>query len=283
MNCRLCGSAGISVLFQTTKEERVYTIVYCSACHVLQTLEHYENVSPDYTNLSREEIDEGRVWCQGAHKSPAFLQWAKSLEKLQFNNAGPVRLMDVGCGTGGFLRFASTFGMTVYGFDASKAQVEFAQRDLPTVRHATSPSEYVTSLGDKEIRFDLATMWDVLEHLRCPAEFLASLRQTLRPGGMLFVSTPNGKAMLWKRKIFSIFDPDWDRKWIPWEHVNYFSLRSLDSYLRRAGYEVLLTGAVACYPRPLSPFELLRRFGFSILRNIPSLAPQIFAWARCPA
>jgi SAM-dependent methyltransferase len=283
MNCRLCGTSRVSVVFKMTQAGQVYTIVDCAACQVLQTLEQHERVSPDYLGLTREEIDGGRVWCQGAHKSPAFLQWAKSFEKLGCKNAGPLRLMDIGCGTGGFLRFARAYGMEVYGFDASEAQAEFAKREHPNVRQAASPSEYVASLGDPEIRFDLATLWDVLEHLRCPAEYLASLRRILKPGGMLYVSTPNGRAMLWKHKVFSIFDPEWGRKWVPWEHVFYFSMPSLISYLRRAGFDVVRTGAVACYPRPLSPFELLRRVGFAFLGNVPSLAPQIYAWARCPS
>ena len=130
------------------------------------------------------------------------------------------------------------------------------------------------------MQFDLVTLWDVLEHLRSPLEFLSTVKESLKSAGLLYVSVPNGKAMLWKRRIYSLLRKPADYDWLPWEHVYYFSIRSLKNYFVKLGFEVLQTGAVVCYPRPISPFELVRRLGFRALSLVPSQAPQIYVWAR---
>jgi cyclopropane fatty-acyl-phospholipid synthase-like methyltransferase len=187
-------------------------------------------------------------------------------------------LLDIGCGTGGFLAFARDAGYEVFGFDASLAQVQEAASHFPTVRCATSTDAYLDLLGQPKRRFDVVTLWDVLEHIREPGVFLDNLRKVLAPGGVVFASVPNGRAMLWKKHIYRALGRSIEDAWIPWEHVFYYSPRSLDVLASSVGMQVTKWGAVPCYPRPLSTFEVLRRAGFLALRLVPGYAPQIYAW-----
>ena len=257
-------------------------MIECRACEVLQTVDHHEDVSPDYVHLKKENIDGDRLWCQGDHKRQAFKRWATQVEFLKNHSVERLRLLDIGCGTGGFLKYAQGLGMETFGFDASRAQVEYAKKEFPNVRCAYIPSEYIRVLGMTGLRFDVVTMWDVLEHVRNPLEFLRDVHDILRPGGLFFASIPNGKAMLWKRRIQSLLGVCRDPDWAPWEHVFYYTMKSLNDYVRMAGFQVLKSGAVACYPRPLSIFEVVRRFAFLCLRTVPSHAPQIYMWAQAP-
>ena len=280
LQCRICDSSGLRVALEMRHEGREYTVVRCSACGTLQALEHYESVSPDYAHLSSESIDRDRLWCQGEHKRPAFAQWLEQARQLLGGDPNGKNVLDVGCGTGGFLEFARANGFDVYGFDASAAQAAFARERFNTVRHAASALEYLGKLERGELRFDLITLWDVIEHLRDPIPFVEGLSQALTPDGLLFVSTPNATAMLWKSWVNKAFHRGADFGWAPWEHVFYYSRHSLVMVQARAGLVAILDGAVACYPRRLSAFEAGRRFGFSVLRFVPWLAPQIFSWAR---
>lgn len=251
-------------------------------CDVLQTLEHYDSISPDYVNLLDEKIDENRIWCQGEHKLPAFDQWVAQAKHFSHNKRGFVRLLDIGCGTGGFLHYARDHGFEVYGFDSSQAQIDYASRDLQNLRKAFHPVEYLEFLGAPDLRFDMVTLWDVLEHIRNPLESLCSIRSILNPNGLLFVSVPNGRAMLWKRKVYTVIGKRDDALWVPWEHAYYYSAKSLPAYLTKAGFTILKIGAVACYPRPISFFELIRRIGFKVTSYLPALSPQIYIWAQTP-
>jgi len=280
--CRLCGSGETRFLFALEHEGMRHTVLECRACDVLQTMEHYQDVSPDYVDLGTESVDRDRLWCQGVHKEPAFEHWYLHTEKFLNTNNSSKKLLDIGCGTGGFLRFARSRGIEVFGFDASRAQVAHAKKEMENVRCAVTPEEYLEVLERKDLQFDLVTMWDVLEHVRKPIDFLISIRRLIRPGGCLFISIPNGRAMFWKQKVYMILGRDIQQAWVPWEHVFYYSPRSLGEYLGKTGFHLLKIGSVPCYPRPLSTFEVMRRVGFACLRPFPSWAPQIFAWARVP-
>ncbi|MEW6107754.1 MAG: class I SAM-dependent methyltransferase [Nitrospirota bacterium] len=247
---------------------------------MLQTVEHYEMFSPDYINLADEKINEERIWCQGEHKLPAFKQWSFEVRHLLAKSQKSFLLLDVGCGTGGFLRYAKDRGFDVYGFDSSQAQIDYARKKLPNVRKAVSPIEYLKTLGRTDLRFDIVTLWDVLEHIREPLKFLESVRSVLKPDGLLFVSVPNGRAMLWKQQLYSLFGKKDYSAWVPWEHVFYYSPQSLSTYLMKVGFHVMKTGAVCCYTRPLSLFELIRRMGFKAASYFPSLSPQIYVWSQ---
>jgi 2-polyprenyl-3-methyl-5-hydroxy-6-metoxy-1,4-benzoquinol methylase len=277
--CRLCGSKRVSPLFREAHDGMTYHIAYCPNCDLVQTLGHLDAVSPTYVDLVESDIDKGRLWCQGEHKLPAFRQWRKLMNKyLEPNTSRKANLLDIGCGTGGFLRFAKEYGFEPYGFDASQAQVDYACKELSHVRKAFMPQDYLNDLNRMDLKFQVVTLWDVLEHIRSPLDFLSQLRLILDKKGLLFVSVPNGGAIRWKQWVGHLRGKE--PELIPWEHVFYYTPRSLRLYLERAGFQLLDVGTVVCYPRPLSPFEIIRRIGFLLIRFAPRWAPQIYAIAR---
>ncbi len=277
--CRLCGSPSVEEVTSEEHDLRMYHLVFCSNCDLIQTVEHYSELSPDYVDLDTSALDEGRLWCQGVHKVRAFNQWLAYASR--FATKPGQRLLDVGCGTGGFLTFASANGFLAYGFDASRAQAEYASNFFPEVRHASSLQAYLELLDQPGLKFDCITLWDVFEHIRNPVPFLQQLAEALEPRGHLFISVPNGRAIPWKIRIHRLLNRPLDLA--PWEHVFYHSIRSLHKCAEVSSLESVHCGAVDCYPRPLSLFELCRRTGFLLLRAVPNLSPQIFIWAKKPS
>ena len=281
--CRICGEGGTKKVLEIGHEGRAYTVVRCRRCGTIQTVEFHAPVSPDYVGLTESDIDDERLWCQGAHKVPAFRRWSAHARSLLARPLEGCRLLDAGCGTGGFLSFAQSLGLSVYGYDASRAQAEFAARTFASVRLANDPIGYLEALGERDLRFDIVTLWDVLEHVRQPFELLLQLRGVLRPGGLIFVSVPNASAMRWKAVVHRLRGLPKGFGWVPWEHVFYYSPASLALLHRNAGFVVERAGAVACYPRPLSAHEVLRRIGFAAMTLTPAIAPQVFLWSRTTA
>ncbi len=274
--CRLCGSPQVEEVISEEHDSRTYHVVRCPLCDLIQTAEHYAELSPDYVDLEDSALDQDRLWCQGEHKQPAFDQWLAHASR--FVTEQSPRLLDIGCGTGGFLKFASANGFRTYGFDASRAQAEHARTLFSEVRHASSLRAYLEILDQPDLKFNCITLWDVFEHIRNPLPFLQQLAKALEPGGHVFVSVPNGRAIPWKIRIHNALNRPLDLA--PWEHVFYHSIQSLYKCIRASSLEPVCCGAVACYPRPLSLYELCRRTGFVLLRMAPGLSPQIFAWAR---
>ncbi|MBF0182429.1 MAG: class I SAM-dependent methyltransferase [Magnetococcales bacterium] len=264
------------LLVQETRDGLSYRVIRCQACGVIQTWEQHAALSPDYRSLPPEEVDEARVWCQYQHKLPAFAQWEGNVAQHALLPPGP--LLDVGCGTGGFLRHAAQRGWAPYGFDASLAQAEFARRYCPNARQATSVAEYREALAAPLPLMHMITLWDVLEHIRQPEALLSGLRDLLHPEGLLFISVPNGGALSWKKGVHRILGRPFSVD--PWEHVFYYTRAALATHLATWGFRVVASGSVTCYPRPWSWFEMMRRVGFRVLSHLPDLSPQIYVLAR---
>ncbi|MEO5339255.1 MAG: class I SAM-dependent methyltransferase [Magnetococcus sp. MYC-9] len=276
MNCRLCATTDVELFSREQRGDQGFTLLFCRACQVIQTLEQYVAVSPDYVTLAGRSIDQAHLWCQAGHKQPAFRQWQRITQPHW--PTGPRRLLDVGCGTGGFLTHAARQGWEVFGFDASQAQVDHARQHFPHVHRATRCLEYLARLSTPSPPFAMITLWDVFEHIRDPHPFLEELSAALADDGLLFLSIPNGGALHWKRSLYRILGKPLSLD--PWEHCFYYSCHALQRWLPEWGFQVLGIGSVICYPRPLSLFEMARRTGFALMNRVPSLAPQIFCLAR---
>lgn len=130
-------------------------------------------------------------------------------------------LLDVGCADGTFLREALARGFRVRGVEVS-----------PEAR-ARLPSELEGLVGSAldeaaaQGPYDVATLWDVLEHLPDPLGALRTLRAALAPGALIAIVVPvidNANARVLPRT--------WDQ-YKPPEHLWYFSRRALRTTLER--------------------------------------------------
>lgn len=136
------------------------------------------------------------------------------------------RLLEVGTGAGFFLKAAERAGWTVGGIEISSEGVAFATARLGLEIRRESAEE----LSYPDTSFDVAVMFDVIEHLLDPAAALTQVKRVLRPGGLLVVSTPNLHALT----RFAL-----GSEWAvlsPAEHLYNFSEATLGILLRRAGF-----------------------------------------------
>lgn len=276
LTCKLCGAPDPVPVFSEAAADAVFTSYHCRACDLFQTLGDIAAVSPDYVDLTADQLDPMHVFLQTAHKKTAFDQWSRIIRRR--GNSGK-RLLDIGCGVGGFLDYASANGFETYGFDASAAQAEQARIHHPNVRNFIDIDSYCTALREP-VKFDVITMWDVFEHIRTPAELIAGVRRHLAPGGVFFVSVPNGAPNPMKVKLARMRGRE--PGLIPWEHVFYYTRNSLARVMKDNGLDVAEIGAVVPYVRPMSVHEAVRRAGFGLLSST-RYAPQLFAVTRLPA
>ncbi|MBF0183227.1 MAG: class I SAM-dependent methyltransferase [Magnetococcales bacterium] len=275
-NCRLCQAESLTPFGHERYHDLDYTIIYCKSCQAVQTVEQYDAISPTYVGMTPSAIDADHLWCQSDHKTAAFQQWQTLVQPLSTSPGGA--LLDVGCGTGGFLRYAAQQGWKPYGFDASGVQAAHARQQFDQVRQATGCRAYLAQLAQPGLAFAMITLWDVLEHLRAPQELMQELHAALDEKGLLFLSVPNSGALFWKRFLYRLLGRPFSLD--PWEHVFYYSPLTLQKMLPHWGFRVEQIGSVVCYPRPWSWFEGGRRLGFALLNHFPAVAPQIYCVAR---
>ncbi|HEV8241549.1 MAG TPA: class I SAM-dependent methyltransferase [Thermoanaerobaculia bacterium] len=128
-------------------------------------------------------------------------------------------LGDVGCGTGGFLRFLRARGFTrLAGFDMSPVALAAAVESGADV-HTVDLESPFTLAGAP---FDALVALDVMEHLADDTAFLRTAAADLRPGGLLFLSVP----------AFAHLASRWDERL---RHHRRYTRRSLIAVARAAG------------------------------------------------
>ena len=134
----------------------------------------------------------------------------------------PGRVLDIGFGDGGFLENALSAGWSVVGTDSDPTVVQQARLRGLDVRLGT--------IDGVSGPFDVITMSHVLEHLHDPVSVLRNCYELLRPGGTLWVETPNIDAIGHRR-----FGAGW-RALEPPRHLVLFNRKSLERAMLGAGF-----------------------------------------------
>ncbi len=102
--------------------------------------------------------------------------------------AGPLRILDAGCGGGFLSNYLARKGHQVLGLDASYTSVHVAGRRESRARYVQGDA-YRIPLGDQSV--SVVCAMDMLEHLERPAEFIAEAGRVLKPGGLFLFQTYN--------------------------------------------------------------------------------------------
>lgn len=269
VGCDLCGSAGGEVLYPATIDPQAadparyfstgrelaghLRIVRCETCGLVRSSprDDEETLRRVYSRLADR-----------AYEGEERNRQATSAEHLAFvQRHQPVRgrLLDVGCATGIFLAGAAVQGWRVSGLEPSSWSLSQARRRLPDV------ALHQGSVGDADLpaeRYDVITLWDVLEHVASPVATLEQLQRWLQPGGWLFLNVPDVAS--WPARLMA-------RRWVLLlrEHLWYFSPSTMAGLLRRSGFE--MTAARPNWVRFSLANVLLR------LRQYPGLARGLAA------
>ncbi len=134
------------------------------------------------------------------------------------------RILDVGCGAGHFLQRAALRGWTAHGTEyGGQALAASRAKGIAVIEGPLDPSNYPTG------HFDVVCSFEVIEHVPHPAEDLERMVSVLRPGGLLYLTTPNFRCTgRW------LSGPDWSVVNYP-EHLNYFTPATFKALARRQG------------------------------------------------
>lgn len=150
------------------------------------------------------------------------------LRHLQRPPAGGGLLLDVGFGNGSFLKLASEMGWNAEGIDFDPEAVEAARAQGLNVRCASAED-----LSAEKNQYDVITLSHVVEHVHDPIGLLRDLYRLLKPGGWLWLETPNLDSLGARR-----FKQNW-RGLEPPRHLVLFNSTSLRMSLEKIGFQVV--------------------------------------------
>ena len=117
----------------------------------------------------------------------------KKVRLLNKLNVPSKTLLDVGCGTGSFLQVAQSRDWLVTGIEPNSEARRLAQDKCKG--HTPFYESLDSLLSDTSSpRFDVITLWHVLEHVPDYNQYIQKLKKVLSPRGVLLIAVPNFKS-----------------------------------------------------------------------------------------
>jgi 2-polyprenyl-3-methyl-5-hydroxy-6-metoxy-1,4-benzoquinol methylase len=223
VSCPLCGSDEHEQLFV----KHGFTFVRCPECELV---------------FSNPQVDESLVVAEyrGGTSNDLWVDVLTSPRQLELDRGkfgsildelepyrGGGRLLDVGCSIGLFLDLARERGWDGLG-------IEFGERALRHAREKLGLEVLDVPLEDAgfaDASFDAVALLSVIEHVNEPRQLMRELRRVLRPGGALYLITPNVESLACRllHERAATFDGR--------NHLVYFSPRTIRRVLSEAGFE----------------------------------------------
>ena len=188
------------------------------------------------------EMNEGELarfypndyWGDSGEPSEQWIKTSQS-EKVEFLASCRLdsgRILDVGCGSGFFLRALDQINWDRFGVETGETAARAANRALGNGR--VFEGTLIESACEDEA-FDLVTFWSALEHLNEPRANLLEAARIIRPNGTLILQVPNAasyQARLFGGNWFALDAP---------RHRYHFTPQMLERLLAQTGFEVYRT------------------------------------------
>lgn len=232
MKCLVCDNQRVSVIDSVETSKR-YDVAKCRNCSFVYALprptteELIAHYDADYFTNSDREAGYANYYHIGEMNMRAM--WPVFKDYVSLSNPAGCSILDVGCASGAFLNEAKQDGCITMGIELSEDAVRRAVDHYKlNVLHGDIFSNALS--GE---RFDILTMWHVLEHTLEPIPVLLRAQELLKPSGRLFIELPH-----WNSLGRIIKGNRW-KQLLPPAHLNYFTTKSMREALMRMGYEVL--------------------------------------------
>lgn len=207
----------------TGRHMRTYEIVKCIECsHGFGIVPHKELWRNYKSVIDREYL---------SRQDERNLTARNVLEIIsKYKERG--KLLDVGCATGDFLIEARKYYRDVEGLELSEWSANIARGRGICVHSCT--------LGDMPSteKYDIITLWGVIEHFENPQAEIKNIRRLLNNGGIVCLWT--GDINNWLARLLG-------RHWwyIQGQHIQFFSKKSLKRLFNDKNFK---TEAILNYP-----------------------------------
>jgi SAM-dependent methyltransferase len=161
------------------------------------------------------EIDRDHWWFVGRRRILTAL-----IERFR-PKVGPLRILEVGCGTGSNIAMLQQFGTVDAIEPDDHARAFAANRTGLAIKGG-----YLPDVALEDGHYDLIVLLDVLEHIPDDTGALIALRSKLAPGGRLLLAVPAMPSL-------------WSGHDVAHHHQRRYTARTLEAVVSAAGYRRL--------------------------------------------
>jgi 2-polyprenyl-3-methyl-5-hydroxy-6-metoxy-1,4-benzoquinol methylase len=230
MNCYLCNTSSFATRKGQVRDAPDLKILECTECGLvtLSSLSHIQTGFYERSGMHGAEPKSIGAWLKDT-------DWD---DQRRFEMLKPMlpnkKVLDFGCGAGGFLNKAQQLAASVDGIEL-EIRVQEYWRD----RFSIHPG--VEFAGED---YDLITAFHVVEHLSDPTTMLKTLAEKLAKNGRMVVEVPSSEDAL-----LTLYDSDAFQHFTYWsQHLFLFNSETLRRLAAQAGLHILSIQQYQRYP-----------------------------------
>lgn len=234
--CYLCKGTGFNKRPGSVRDNPDLEVLECASCGLvfLSSFGHIIDGFYENSEMHGQEMLDIQVWLRDtAWDDERRFQYLKQALSNR-------RLLDFGCGAGGFLLKAKELAAKVYGVEPeSRMKNHFQSHGLNVFQNLSEIPKDIIGKG-----YDIITVFHVLEHIPDPKEILGKLSEILADDGQIIVEVPNADdalLTLYQCEPFSHFTY--------WScHLFLFTAKTLEMLFSQVGLKVNYIRQIQRYP-----------------------------------
>lgn len=232
--CIVCGNKENIVFLKCTDffiSKENFTIKSCKSCGFRFTADApaQENIGKYYKSeeyISHSNTQKGMI--NKLYHIVRNIMLARKWKLVKSHTPG-MEILDIGCGTGYFLNFMKQKGYASTGIEVDDAARNFATQNFGL----TVFSPEIISKEAPIQKYDIITLWHVLEHLHDAGKYLNWIFNSLKPDGKLIIAIPNCTSpdAAYYKQFWAAYD-------VP-RHLWHFSPSSFEKYLNKFDFSLM--------------------------------------------
>jgi 2-polyprenyl-3-methyl-5-hydroxy-6-metoxy-1,4-benzoquinol methylase len=232
MNCYLCHSVKFFQRPGSVRDNSDLNILECQNCGLVQlsSQEHLKEGHYENSGMHGSDPEPMEVWERNTAEDDQ--RRFEMLQAMLINQ----KVLDFGCGNGGFLRRATQLAAEVIGIELEDRVRE----------HLSEKIQIFSELG--ALRggscFDLITAFHVVEHLSDPRGILCEFKKYLAPDGRIVIEVPSSSDAL-----LTLYESEPFQHFTYWsQHLYLFNAKTLETLVQQSGLKVISIQQYQRYP-----------------------------------
>ncbi|WKK76615.2 class I SAM-dependent methyltransferase [Marivirga salinae] len=230
--CPVCSASNLKnhkVIKDHSVSQESFNIMICDNCNF-----QFTNPRPNEEEIAKYYQSDEYISHSDKANSPinfiykvarkyALASKRKLINSITKDKKG--RLLDYGCGTGYFLETMQKNGWKTYGIEPNDSAREIANTKGKV-------QESIEELKLKNKKFDVITLWHVLEHIHNLNETIKILKTILKEKGKIVIAVPNIES--YEQKVF---EEEWAAYDVP-RHLYHFSQDTMNTLMLKHGLKI---------------------------------------------
>lgn len=226
--CYLCGSEKHKQRDGKVRDREELKIYECLECGLvfLSSFNHIDEEFYTESQMHLVDVIPSQKINKTAKDTDRRIEFLKPLIEGK-------KILDFGCGYGGFLLKAQEIAKETWGIELDKKAQKFC-----------SDNNIIMTEINQEEKFDLITMFHVIEHLKDPVQILEQLKKRLHKNGKIVIETPNANDAL-----LELYKNNGFQNFTYWGcHLFLYNLQTLCRLGEKAGFKVSVEKQIQRYP-----------------------------------